>query len=194
MEPMLYQRGTLDSCNQYVNCRRKNIYCAIFSIYPANEWMRTCDFRTLQLYSRDTDYSSGVIGYWGQLNCQNINVWTWKPCTLKNWSLAKCLCKYRSCHWITSFFGQPQLWKYTFMMDYRTVMLLSSHCYPSTFDYAGLQIKDKNDKWVDVPPRPNSLVLNVGDTLVELVGGLLKAMHHRVINIPNNIGKLLVSF
>ena len=64
----------------------------------------------------------------------------------------------------------------------------------STFDYPGLQIKDKNDKWVDVPPRPNSLVLNVGDTLVELVGGLLKATHHRVIDIRNNAGRLSVPF
>ena len=76
------------------------------------------------------------------------------------------------------------------MMDYRTTAIpLSSRCYPHMYDYAGLQIKDKNDKWLD-----NSLVLNVGDTLVELVGGLLKATHHRVINIPNNIGKLLVLF
>ena len=77
------------------------------------------------------------------------------------------------------------------MMDYRTTAIpLSSRCQPHMYDYAGLQIKDK----MDVPPQPNSLVLNVGDTLVELVGGLLKAMHHRVINIPNNIGKPLVLF
>lgn len=53
----------------------------------------------------------------------------------------------------------------------------------ATFDYAGLQIKDKYDKWINVPPRRNSLVLNVGDTLVELVGGLLKATHHRVVDL-----------
>lgn len=57
----------------------------------------------------------------------------------------------------------------------------------STFDFEGLQIKDKNNDWVNVPPRPQSMVLNVGDTLVELVGGLLKATRHRVVDLRNKV-------
>ena len=29
----------IDSCTQYVNCTLKNIYCVIFTMHPANEWI-----------------------------------------------------------------------------------------------------------------------------------------------------------
>ena len=53
----------------------------------------------------------------------------------------------------------------------------------ATFDYPGLQIQDENDQWVDVPVRPNSLVLNIGDVLSKVTGGRLKATRHRVVDM-----------
>ncbi|XP_046566875.1 2-oxoglutarate-dependent dioxygenase 33-like [Haliotis rubra] len=51
----------------------------------------------------------------------------------------------------------------------------------STFHYRGLQIRNQNDKWVDVEPRPNSLVMNIGDILSKTSNGRFKATRHRVV-------------
>ncbi|XP_046566711.1 2-oxoglutarate-Fe(II) type oxidoreductase hxnY-like [Haliotis rubra] len=51
----------------------------------------------------------------------------------------------------------------------------------STFHYRGLQIFNQNDKWVDVEPRPNSLVMNIGDILSKTSNGRFKATRHRVV-------------
>ena len=56
----------------------------------------------------------------------------------------------------------------------------------ATFDYPGLQIQDENDQWVDVPVRPNSLVLNIGDVLSKVTGRKLKATRHRVVDMGQN--------
>lgn len=54
----------------------------------------------------------------------------------------------------------------------------------STFDYHGLQIRGKGDnQWLDVDPRPNSLVMNIGETLVRMTKEHnLKATVHRVVD------------
>jgi isopenicillin N synthase-like dioxygenase len=44
----------------------------------------------------------------------------------------------------------------------------------------GLQIHFK-DQWIDVPPIPNTFVINVGDILQEWSGGQLKSTRHQVI-------------
>ncbi|XP_067679811.1 isopenicillin N synthase-like [Haliotis asinina] len=51
----------------------------------------------------------------------------------------------------------------------------------ATFHYRGLQILNQNDKWVDVEPRPNSLVMNIGDILSKTSNGRFKATRHRVV-------------
>ena len=56
----------------------------------------------------------------------------------------------------------------------------------ATFDYPGLQIQDENDQWIDVPVRPNSLVVNIGDVLSNVTGGRLKATRHRVVDMCGN--------
>ena len=48
--PLLYQRRIFDLCNQYLNSTSKNIYCVIFYMHPANEWMWTPDLGTLYSY------------------------------------------------------------------------------------------------------------------------------------------------
>lgn len=52
---------------------------------------------------------------------------------------------------------------------------------------AGLQLLNKNGKWINVPSSTNTIIVNVGDMLMEATGGLLKSTTHRVIN-PNPKG------
>jgi isopenicillin N synthase-like dioxygenase len=49
-------------------------------------------------------------------------------------------------------------------------------------DSGGLQAKHIDGHWVDVPPRPNALVLNIGDMLEFWTGGVLRSTPHRVRN------------
>jgi len=49
-------------------------------------------------------------------------------------------------------------------------------------DVGGLQVQTPSGAWVDVPKLQGSFVVNVGDMLHRLSGGLLKSTPHRVIN------------
>lgn len=49
-----------------------------------------------------------------------------------------------------------------------------------TFSYPGLEILQEDGQWMSVPPRPGSLVVNIGDLLSRLTGGRLKSTYHRV--------------
>ncbi|XP_071119460.1 probable iron/ascorbate oxidoreductase DDB_G0283291 [Haliotis cracherodii] len=51
----------------------------------------------------------------------------------------------------------------------------------TTFHYRGLQIRNQHGEWVDVEPRPNSLVMNIGDILSKTSNGRFKATRHRVV-------------
>ncbi|XP_071119193.1 isopenicillin N synthase-like [Haliotis cracherodii] len=51
----------------------------------------------------------------------------------------------------------------------------------ATFHYRGLQIRNQHGEWVDVEPRPNSLVMNIGDILSKTSNGRFKATRHRVV-------------
>ena len=51
----------------------------------------------------------------------------------------------------------------------------------STFQNAGLQIQ-QDGKWIDVEVRPNSLVMNTGETLTKTAGDRFKATIHRVVD------------
>nr|KAG5698625.1 hypothetical protein BaRGS_003139 [Batillaria attramentaria] len=52
-----------------------------------------------------------------------------------------------------------------------------------TFQYPGLQIWREDGQWMEVPVRPNSLVMNIGQTLSAISGGRFKATRHRVRDI-----------
>ena len=48
----------------------------------------------------------------------------------------------------------------------------------------GLQVLNKNNKWIGITAIPGSLVVNVGDMLQRLTNGVMKSTTHRVVNPP----------
>ena len=49
-----------------------------------------------------------------------------------------------------------------------------------TFNYGGLEIRNEQKEWIKVPPRPGSLVVNIGDLLSRTTKRRFKATYHRV--------------
>nr|WP_298684603.1 2OG-Fe(II) oxygenase family protein [uncultured Dongia sp.] len=58
---------------------------------------------------------------------------------------------------------------------------------------AGLQALGNNGEWLDVPPRPDSLVINFGKLLERWTAGRIKATRHRVIG-GGNVARYSVPF
>jgi isopenicillin N synthase-like dioxygenase len=46
----------------------------------------------------------------------------------------------------------------------------------------GLQIEDLNGDWIEAPPIPGTLIVNVGDLLERWTDGAFRSTPHRVIN------------
>ena len=46
----------------------------------------------------------------------------------------------------------------------------------------GLQVQTTDGAWIDVPPRPGSYIVNVGDMLHRMSNGFFRSTPHRVIN------------
>lgn len=59
--------------------------------------------------------------------------------------------------------------------DYGMCTLLLTDANP------GLQIFTKDGQWIDVPPRPKSFVVNLGDMLERWTNGLFRSTLHRVL-------------
>jgi len=49
----------------------------------------------------------------------------------------------------------------------------------------GLQVLGQNDEWLFVEPKPGHAVINVGDSLRFLTGGVLRSSLHRVVSHPD---------
>ena len=54
----------------------------------------------------------------------------------------------------------------------------------------GLQLQNKEGKWLDISPEEDELVVNVGDMLQRLTNNYLKSTTHRVINPPKELWHL----
>ncbi|PWZ02030.1 Clavaminate synthase-like protein [Testicularia cyperi] len=48
-------------------------------------------------------------------------------------------------------------------------------------DVGGLQVQTKAGDWIDIPPQPNCLVVNVGDAIEFWTAGLFRSTQHRVV-------------
>jgi isopenicillin N synthase-like dioxygenase len=57
----------------------------------------------------------------------------------------------------------------------------------------GLQVQ-VGEGWIDVPPRPGTLVVNIGEALEILSGGFVTANVHRVVSPPAGSNRLSVAF
>ena len=51
----------------------------------------------------------------------------------------------------------------------------------ATDDTPGLQILTKDGTWMDVPPKENAFIVNIGDMLERWSNGLYKSTVHRVL-------------
>ena len=49
-------------------------------------------------------------------------------------------------------------------------------------DVGGLQVQDAGGDWIEAPPVPGSLIVNVADLLARWTGGAYKSTPHRVVN------------
>jgi isopenicillin N synthase-like dioxygenase len=67
---------------------------------------------------------------------------------------------------------------------------------------AGLQVLERDDsdtpegsgRWIDGPPIPGTLVINIGEVLEILSNGYLRANIHQVVSPPKNVDRLSVAF
>lgn len=59
---------------------------------------------------------------------------------------------------------------------------------------AGLQVEIEEGRWIDVPPRDNTLVVNIGELLELASNGYLRATVHRVVSPPAGSERLSIAF
>lgn len=50
----------------------------------------------------------------------------------------------------------------------------------------GLHVQSAEGDWIDAPPRPGALIINVGDLLTRWTNGRFRSAVHRVVNISGN--------
>ncbi len=63
---------------------------------------------------------------------------------------------------------------------------------------AGLQVLDREspggESWVDAPPVPGTVIINIGEVLEILSNGYLRANIHRVVSPPSTTDRISVAF
>lgn len=61
-------------------------------------------------------------------------------------------------------------------------------------DSRGLQAELAPGEWVDIPPRPGSFIVNIGELLEVATGGYLRATRHRVLAPASGTDRVSVPF
>lgn len=71
--------------------------------------------------------------------------------------------------------ADPSLWAVGEHTDYGliTMLLISDK---------GLEVKNKKDEWIKIDPIKDTFVINIGDILERITGGLYKSTPHRARN------------
>lgn len=64
----------------------------------------------------------------------------------------------------------------------------------STDGQPGLQVEDLSGQWLDVPDRPRSILVNFGQQLERVSGGLIRAATHRVHIYPSPNGRISIPY
>lgn len=59
---------------------------------------------------------------------------------------------------------------------------------------AGLQVENASGKWIDVPPLPGALIVNIGELLEVATGGYLRATRHRVLAPPPGSDRVSIPY
>lgn len=58
----------------------------------------------------------------------------------------------------------------------------------------GLQVEANEGQWIDVPPIPDALIVNIGELLEVATGGYLRATRHRVVAPPPGTDRVSIPF
>ena len=58
----------------------------------------------------------------------------------------------------------------------------------------GLQVEGAAGQWIDVPPVPDALIVNIGELLEVATGGYLRATRHRVVAPPPGTDRVSIPF
>jgi hypothetical protein len=61
-------------------------------------------------------------------------------------------------------------------------------------EQAGLQVEVEEGRWIDASPRPDTLVVNIGELLELASNGYLRATVHRVVSPPAGSERLSLAF
>jgi len=63
-----------------------------------------------------------------------------------------------------------------------------------TDDNPGLQVKVDDEKWINIPPRKGTFVVNIGDMFERWTNGIFKSTVHRVITLKGANERYSVPF